>query len=158
MKKLATTLGILFLVGLLTAPVFAYRGGWGGWLHGPGSCWQGGGPYANLTESQNAELDRLEQKFYNDTAKLRDKIWAKSEELNTLLNAAAPDLKKVRALQKEVSDLRSTLSERRVDSELEARKIAPDSGYGRGYARGYGWHMRGYRGQRGAYGPGPSWN
>jgi hypothetical protein len=71
MKKLATILGILFLVGLLAAPVFAYRGGWGGWSRGPGSCWQGGGPYGNLTESQNAEFDRLEQKFYNDTAKLR---------------------------------------------------------------------------------------
>ena len=158
MKKLVTTLGILFLVGLLAAPVFAYRGGWGGWSRGPGSCWQGSGPYGNLTESQNAELERLEQKFYNDTEKLRDEIWAKSEELNTLLNVADPDVKKVRALQKEISDLRSKMAERRVDFELKARKIAPDNGYGRGYARGYGWHMRGYRGQRGAYGPGPSWN
>jgi Spy/CpxP family protein refolding chaperone len=77
---------------------------------GPGSCWQGGGPYGNLTESQNAEFDRLEQKFYNDTAKLREKIWAKSDELNTLLNAADPDVKKVRTLQKEVSDLRSKMA------------------------------------------------
>jgi hypothetical protein len=80
MKKLVTTLGILVLVGVLAAPVFAYRGGWGGWSRGPGSCWQDNGAYGNLTESQNAELDRLEQKFSNDTAKLRDEIWTKSEE------------------------------------------------------------------------------
>ena len=152
MKKLVTTLGILFLVGLLAGPVFAYRGGWGGWSRGPGSCWQGGGPYGNLTESQNAELDRLERKFSNDTAKLRDEIWAKSEELNTLLNAADPDVKKVRALQKEITDLRAEMDRQRIDFELKARKITPNSGYARGYSRGYGRHMMGYGG---GYGHGP---
>ena len=152
MKKLVTTLGILVLVGVLAAPVFAYRGGWGGWSRGPGSCWQDNGAYGNLTESQNAELDRLGQKFSNDTAKLRDEIWTKSEELNTLLNAADPDVKKVRALQKEITDLRAEMDRQRIDFELKARKITPNSGYARGYSRGYGRHMMGYGG---GYGHGP---
>jgi Spy/CpxP family protein refolding chaperone len=146
MKKLATTLGILFLVGVLAAPVFAYRGGWGGWSRGPGSCGQGSGPYGNLTESQNADLDRLDQKFSNDTAKLRDEIWSKSEEFNTLLNAADPDVRKVRALQKEITGLRAEMDRQRIDFELKARKITPNSGYNRGYSRGYGRHMMGYGG------------
>ena len=144
MKKLATTLGILLLIGVLAAPVFAYRGSWGRWSGGPGSCWQDSEPYGNLTESQNAELDRLEQKFSNDTAKLRDEIWAKSEELNTLLNEGEPDVKKVRALQKEITDLHAEMDRQRIDFELKARKITPNSGYARGYSRGYGRHMMGY--------------
>ena len=153
MKKLATTLGILLLVGVLVAPVFAYRGSWGGWSAGPGSCWQDSETYGNLTESQNAELGRLEQKFSNDTAKLRDEIWAKSEELNTLLNEANPDVKKVRALQKEITALRAEMDRQRIDFELKARKITPNSGYSRGYSRGYGRHMMGYGG---GYGHGPN--
>jgi Spy/CpxP family protein refolding chaperone len=153
MKKLATTLGILFLIGVLAAPVFAYRGGWGGWSRGPGSCWQDNRAYGNLTESQNAELDRLEQKFSNDTAKLRDEIWTKSEELNTLMNAADPDVKKVRALQKEITGLRAEMDRQRIDFELKARKITPNNGYARGYSRGYGRHMMGYGG---GYGHGPN--
>jgi Spy/CpxP family protein refolding chaperone len=153
MRKLATTLGILLLVGVLAAPVFAYRGGWGGWSPGPGACWQDNGSYGNLTESQNAKLDRLEQKFSNDTAKLRDEIWAKSEELNTVLNAADPDVKEVKALQKEISGLRAEMDRQRIDFELKARKIVPNrSSYARGYSRGYGRHMMGYGG---GYGHGP---
>jgi zinc resistance-associated protein len=153
MKKLAATLGILFLVGVLAAPVLAYRGGWGGWSRGSGDCSQGSGFYGNLTESQNAELDRLEQKFFNDTAKLREETWAKSEELNSLLNAADPDVKKVKAVQKEITDLRAKMDRQRIDFELEARKITPNSGYARGYSRGYGRHMMGNGpGYSGGYG------
>jgi Spy/CpxP family protein refolding chaperone len=97
-------------------------------------------------------MDRLEQKFSNDTAKLRDEIWTKSEELNTLLNAADPDVKKVRALQKEITDLRAEMDRQRIDFELKARKITPNSGYARGYSRGYGRQMMGYGG---GYGHGP---
>ncbi len=157
MKKLATTLGILFLLGVLAAPVLAYHGGWGGWSPGPGDCWQDSGPYDNLTESQNAELYRLEKNFHRDTAKLRDQIWAKSEELRILLNSPDLDGKKVRALQKEVTDLRAKMDRQSIDFELEARKITPNSGYGRRYSRGYGRHMMGYMMGYGAgygYGPG----
>jgi zinc resistance-associated protein len=138
MKKVATTLGILLLVTFLATPVLAGRWGGGGWSRGPGSCWQDRVPYSDLTENQNAELDKLEQNFFNSTAKLRDEIWAKSEELNTLLNSSDPDTKKVRSLQREISDLRAKMDRERIDFELEARKIAPTSGYGRGYPRGYG--------------------
>ncbi|MGD8775885.1 MAG: periplasmic heavy metal sensor [Syntrophobacterales bacterium] len=155
MKKLLATVGILLLVTVLAAPVFADRWGNSGWGRGPGSCWRDNGSYGNLTENQSGDLARLEQKFYNDTAQLRDQIWSKTEELNTLLNSADPDVKKVKSLQKEITDLRAKMDRQRLDFELEARKIAPNGGYyGRGYSRGYGGQMMGgYRG--GGYGHGP---
>ena len=117
MKKLVTILGILVLVGVLTAPVFAHRWGRGGNYGGPGGgpCRSEGGEYGNLTESQRAELEKLEQSFFNDTAKLRDEIWNKSAELNTALNAADPDAKKVRTLQREISAFKAKMSEQSPD-------------------------------------------
>jgi zinc resistance-associated protein len=158
MKKLVTTLGILVLVGVLAAPVFAHRWGWGGQTGGPGYYGRHmGGPYASLTESQGAELEKLEQSFFNDTAKLRDEIWNKSAELNTALNGADPDAKKVRTLQREISALKAKMSEHRVNFELEARKIAPNARSGRGYGRGYagggsGYGMGPHHGPHGHYG------
>jgi zinc resistance-associated protein len=169
MKKLATTLGILVLVAVLAAPVFAHRWGKGESYGGPGYCWRDSEQYGSLTESQRAELDKLEQNFFNDTAKLREEIWTKSAELNSMLDSANPDANKVRALQKDISNLRAKMGEKRVNFELEARKIAPNARYGRGYGGGYGYRGHhgphyghhgpyGYRGQTGGYGPGACWN
>lgn len=168
MKKVLTTLGILVLVGFLAAPVFAHRWGRGGNYGGPGSCWSESGDYGNLTESQRAELEKLEQNFFNDTAKIRDEIRNKSAELNTMLNSPDPDAKKAQALQKEISNLKAKMSEQRVNFELEARKIAPNARFSRGQARGYGHRGHGYgmgyhHGQKGNYGQrgggyGPCWN
>jgi zinc resistance-associated protein len=144
MKKLVTILGILVLVGVLTAPVFAHRWGRGGNYGGPGSCLSESGEYGNLAESQRTELEKLEQSFFNDTAKLRDEIWSKSAELNTALNANDPDAAKVRTLQREISALKAKMSEKRVNFELEARKIAPNARYSRGYGRGYAGEVCGY--------------
>lgn len=159
MRKLSMTLGILVLIGVLAVPVFAWHsGGWGGWMHGPGHFWQGGAQYGDLTEDQRNELDKLEQKFYDDTAKLRSETWTKSEEFDAELNRSDLDTKKVKALQKEISDLKAKMAEQMVDFELKARKIAPSTGYARGYGRGYGRHMRGYGPHRGGYGPGSCGN
>jgi zinc resistance-associated protein len=156
MRKVLTTLGILILVGFLTAPVFAHRWGGGKNYGGPGAgpCWLESG---DLTDSQGAELDKLHQQFVDDTAKMREEIWNKSAELDTALNAADPDAKKVRTLQREISALKAKMSEQRVNFELEARKIAPNARYGRGYGRGYagggyGYGMGRHHGPHGHYG------
>jgi zinc resistance-associated protein len=147
MRKILMTLGILFMVGILAAPVFAHRRGWGGGYGasggpGYGPCYLEGG---NVTESQQMELDKLYESFVKDTDKLREEIWNKSSELDTLLDSSNPDANKVKILQKEISNLQAKMADKRVDYELQARKIAPDarfgSGYGRGYGQGYG---RGY--------------
>ena len=156
MRKVLTTLGILVLVGFLTAPVFAHRYGGGKNYGGPGAgpCWFEG---EDLTDNQKAELDKLHQQFVDDTAKMREEIWNKSAELETALNAADPDAKKVRTLQREISALKAKMSEQRVNFELEARKIAPNTRSGRGYGRGhagggYGYGMGRHHGPHGHYG------
>ena len=53
----------------------------------------------NLTEEQVTRLNDLQKKFYDETSGLREKMWAKSNELNTALNSANPDADTVKALQ-----------------------------------------------------------
>ena len=113
--------------------------------------------YDKLTEEQRSKSDELYRKFYDETAKLRDEIWAKSAELDTLLNSANPDAAKAKALQKEISDLRAKLAQERINLRLEGQKIAPELRSGRGYQgrhmRGHG-HGMGYGHHMGGYGPG----
>ena len=164
MKKVTVIVGILALAGLVAVPVMAQGPGWGWggrhmmgfWGNGPGY----GGYYGNLTSEQRDTLDTLNSKFYNDTRDLRDQLWTKSRELDSVLSSATPDLDKARALQKEIGDLRGQLDEKTLNYNLEARKVAPDErlgyGYGPGYGSGYG-HMMGYGSGMG-YGPGSCWN
>ncbi len=170
MKRLVTILGILLLVGAIAAPVLAHGPGRGGGQHmmgygggGPGSGGDYGRGYSNLTEEQRAQLDNLHQKFYDETAQLRIDIMAKSGEFNILLNTSNPDVEKAKAIQKEIIDLRGKMAQKRLDFQLEARKINPDARLGRGYGRGYGPHMKGhgqgmgYGRHMGGYGQGACW-
>jgi zinc resistance-associated protein len=180
MKKTLAVAGIILLVAAIAVPVFAYGPGWGRgrhmqgyWQGGPGAWAQYSGAYANLSEKQRAELDTLNQKFYEDTAPLRDQEWAKRAELNTLLSTSNPDAEKAKALQQQISDLRAKMAQARLDHELEVRKVDPNAarfgiGPGRGWeygpGAGYGHHGPGYHGRhmRGygpgmGYGPGYCW-
>ncbi|MFH1489863.1 MAG: periplasmic heavy metal sensor, partial [Pseudomonadota bacterium] len=113
-----------------------------------------GGWNDGLTEEQRTQLDKLYQKFTDETSSLRNDLWSKRGELNTLLNSPSPDAEKAKALQKEISDLRSKMAEKRLDLELEEGKIAPDKGSARGYGKGYGPHMGGNYGPQMGYGRG----
>lgn len=175
MKRLGIIIGIFVLIAAIAYPVFAWGPGWGRGHHmkgnrggGQGYCSQYDRGYASLDPEQQTKLGELDQKFSNETATLRNKMWEKSGELNTALNAPDPDTEKAKALQKEISDLRSQLAEQHLAFEIERRKIAPNAGsagrYGKGYGRhmrsygpgtGYGRHMRGYGP---GYGPGTCWN
>ena len=157
MKRLAVILGSVMLVAAIAYPVFAWGPGMGRGQGqgisdnrggGPGSCWRYDRGYSNLTQEQQSALGQLNEKYFNETEPLRNEIRAKSDEMNTLLNAPDPDAEKAKALQKEIIDLRGKMAEKRLDFRLEARKINPDErfgrGYGKGYGRGYGRHMKGY--------------
>jgi len=172
MKKTLTIVASVVLVVAIAYPVLAWGPGWGKGHHtmgyrggGPGYCWQYGRGNENLTEEQSGQLDKLSKKFYDETAQLRNEIWTKSAELNTLLNSSDPDAEKAKALQKEISGLKAKMAEKRINFELEERKITPEVRSGRGYGRGhYSSHMRGYgpstgySGHMGGYGPGACWN
>jgi Spy/CpxP family protein refolding chaperone len=167
MTRLTKTLGIALLIATLAVPVFAFAYDWGRGHHMVGPWGRGGyyeRDYGNITEEQRGRLAELDRKFYDETANLRNEVWTKSGELNVLLNSPNPDLEKAKALQKEISDLRTMLDEKRLSYELEVRKIDPDLRFGRGYGRGYyGHHMEGYGPgmgsgwHRGGYGFGTCW-
>jgi len=162
-KNIITILGIALLVAALAYPVFARGPGWGGhhmmgnWGRGSGYAWHHDRGSGNLTPEQMTQMDRFNRNFYEETADLRNEIWKKSSDLNTLLNSADPDLEKARTLQKGISDLRAQLDEKRLNYELEARKINPDHRYGGGYGRPSGRQMGGV-GPGMGYGPGSCWN
>ncbi|MBW1668697.1 MAG: Spy/CpxP family protein refolding chaperone [Deltaproteobacteria bacterium] len=175
MKKTLTIIGIVLLTAAVAAPVMAWGRGWGRGMMGyrqgtPATQTQTGWGYTKLTEEQRKQLDSLHQKFYEETLPIRNEIVAKSAELNTVLNSQNPDAEKAKALQKEISDLRGKLAEKRTELVLEARKIAPEAGFGPATPRAYGPHMRGYGHAMGwgphmrgfspgaGYGPGACWN
>ena len=132
MRKLVTIIGIILLGAVIAYPVFAHGPGWGrgdgmwGSGGGPGSCWQNDRGFRGLTEEQQAKLDGLDQKFFNETGSLRGEIWSKKAEMNSLLNSQNPDGEKMKALQKEVSTLQAQMSEKRLNYRLEAPKTAPE--------------------------------
>ena len=157
MKRMAMVLGSVLLVAAVSSTGFAYGPRWGkgnhGWGRGggPGSCWQYGGGYTALTQEQWTQLDKLHQKFYDGTATLRNQLWTKRGELRILLNTSNPDAAKAMSLQKEISDLRTQMAQKRIQLQLDARKIAPNGRYGGGR-----WHGKGHF--RGGYGQGRCWN
>jgi zinc resistance-associated protein len=164
MKKLPKIVGITLLGALLIVPVAVWAFGWGRGANQMTGYWGAGpgyyGPYNNgytTLISEQQQLADLNQKFFNETRSLRDKLWSESNELNTLLSETNPDTAKIARLQKDISDLRAGLNEKAIKHETEARKIAPDNGFGNGY--GYGPMMGGYgMGYGMGYGSGTCWN
>ncbi|MBN1848910.1 MAG: periplasmic heavy metal sensor [Deltaproteobacteria bacterium] len=145
MKKLLITATVALLVCAVAYPALAR-----GPAMGQGNNPAYGGPYTNyapqpnLTDEQRTQLDQLHKKFYDETVQIRNELGSKSLELNNLLRSSNPDATKVKALQKEISDLRAKLDEKRVDFDLEARKIVPEGyDFGMGYGRGHAHVMPG---------------
>ena len=160
MKRLITVLGILVLAGLVATPVMAWHSGWRGGHHMMG-YWGSGPEYdrddRNLTAEQRNNLDSLDRKFYDETSDLRNQIWTKSRELDSILNSSSPDLEKARVLQKEIGDLRTKMDDKELSYELEARKIIPEDRSDYAYGGRYGDHMGAYGRGMGS-GPGYCWN
>jgi zinc resistance-associated protein len=172
MKKALTIIGIVVLVAAVTIPVMAQGPG-----AGRGRMMQGYGPgdpancprYAawddKLTDEQRTQLDKLHQKFFDETAAVRSQMVAKSSELNILMNTSNPDLEKAKALQKEISDLKGKMGQERIKLFAEERKINPDARFGMGWGRGgmkgggpCGGGMGHGRGMGRGFGGGPCWN
>jgi zinc resistance-associated protein len=172
MKRALTVIGIMVVVAAITIPVMAQGPG-----AGRGRMMQGYGPgdpancprYAalddKLTDEQRAQLDKLHQKFFDDTAAVRSQMAAKHSELSILMNTSNPDLEKAKVLQKEINDLRGKMGQERIKLFAEERKINPDArfGMGRGGMKGGGpcggGMGMGYgRGMGRGFGGGPCWN
>lgn len=116
------------------------------------------GPWANPGEQVDVNAFR---NFQKETLPLRDEMAAKRLELRNEWNKETPDQGKIAALQKEMIDLRTKISDAAKKNGLPDWGFGPGygkrGGYGPGYGRGH--HM----GWGGGYGPGygkgscPNW-
>jgi zinc resistance-associated protein len=172
MKRALTIIGIVVLVAAITIPVMAQGPGTGrgrmmqGYGPGePGDCPRYGARDDKLTDEQRTQLDKLHQKFFDETAAVRSQMAAKHSELMILMNTSNPDLEKAKALQKEISDLRGKMGQERIKLFAEERKINPDARFGMGWGRGgmkgggpSGGGMGCGRGMGRGPGGGPCWN
>ena len=128
-KVLVVALVVVFGAALTTAAVAA-------WTRGPDTP---------------ADVNAYKA-FQKETLPLRDEIAAKRLELRNEYTKDNPDQAKIAALQKEMIDLRTKISDAAKKNGLPDRGFGPGygkrGGYGPGYGRGH--HM----GWGGGYGPG----
>ncbi|NLA74135.1 MAG: periplasmic heavy metal sensor, partial [Deltaproteobacteria bacterium] len=97
-----------------------------------------------LTEEERDKLSDLFDAFENKTKEARNEIIKKQIDLNAVIEADEPDLKKAKAIQKEINDLEAKISDARLEYIIEIKKINPDMGFGRSAGRERGaWGRRG---------------
>jgi zinc resistance-associated protein len=138
-------LTVLTVFGIST---FAFAD-WGrryGHMMGPDGQ-TGGRYYDNLSAEEIAKLDQQRAEFYNATEGLRQQLYENELALQSELAKENPDAVKASELQSEISKLQSDLDQKRLEYDIQARKLAPN--YNRGY-RGHG-PMMGYGPRGGGY-------
>jgi Spy/CpxP family protein refolding chaperone len=119
MKKI---LIVLAMVLVLAGATFVYAVGPGSGPGPRGGC-LGFGKGTSLTEEQKTQFQELRQKFHDETAKLREQIWAKRQELRTLWSDSKSDADAILKKEKEVRDLQDQMRDKAVQMKLEARNI-----------------------------------
>ena len=147
MKKI---LVVLTMVLVLAGASFVYAVGPGSGPGPRGYC-LGFGKGASLTEQQKTQFQELRQKFHDETATLREQIWAKRQELRTLWSDSKSDADAILKKEKEVRVLQDQMRDKAVQMKLEARNILtpeqlaesgkcgdPGSGRRQGKGRGCG--------------------
>jgi len=145
MKKIIKITGITLLIAVLAVPALV-------WAQGRG---RGGAQrvnkivqerLANLTPEQQEklkELKELRKKFTNKTADTRNEMMKKYIDLRAIIQSDKPDVGDAKAIQKDISKLQAKIAQARIELIIEAKKIAPDRPFGRGFRKGAG--MRGMR-------------
>jgi Spy/CpxP family protein refolding chaperone len=147
MHHIVTLLVIVGLVGI-GGTAMANRGWGGGPGFGPGYG-RGGdgncGGYADLTDEQRTQLNQARKAFFDDTKDLRDQLREKAENLHDVLDADPVDAAAAADLQKEISNLRAQLDQKRLAHRIEMQKQFPElkdaprfRGYGHGRHSGFG--------------------
>ena len=125
-------------------------------------------PYQSLSPEQREKLQAQEERFYQDTAELRRELYRKRLELQGLWVDPKANPEKIKAKQREVSELQRRIQEKALEHQLAIRELLPDEeigqgawcpGHGRGYGYHHGWgHMWGHgSGFKSDYGKGRCW-
>ena len=150
-SKIMIILAVLTVVGFGS---FAFADGGMGYgnhrgMGNHGSNWNKGGSgcpgYGNmmgdLSEEKVQKIDEQRKAFFNATQGLRQKIYRKQLALQSEFAKDKPDSGKAAGLQKEISQLRARIDQKKVKHMIEMRKINPNAGTGfrgRGHMMGFG--------------------
>jgi hypothetical protein len=110
---------------------YGHHYGWGYPMHqmhqrgygGPGFGYRG-----ELSEEDAGKLEKEHANFFEATKDLRSNLYQKGLELRSELAKESPDAKKAAALQKEISELKAELGQKRLAHFFNLRNIIPDVG------------------------------
>ena len=133
-KTLLTIAGIGMLSAFFVYPAFSHNPRGYSMGHQMGHGFQMGaghhrGPWHGddaLTEEQRDSINKLNDGFFAAIKELRLQLHQKAAELNVVLAASAPDKAQAKKIQKELNSLRNTMAEKRLELDLQVKKIAPD--------------------------------
>lgn len=118
-----------------------------GYGFGMGRGFRGDGYTGNLSDEDLKKLGEQRSAFFEATKNLRNDLFEKRLELRSELAKQNPDTQKAEKLQKEISELRTQMDQKRINHVIEMKKINPD--IGRGFAgRGPGGYGAGFGGRR----------
>ena len=160
MKRIASKiLVVLTVFTIMGFGVYAFADGGMGYgrhhrgegHHGRG--WQGegygcpgyGSMMGNLSDEEIQKMDEQRKAFFKSTQDLRQNIYQKRLALESEFAKKSPDAKNASNLQKEISDLRAQIDQKRIAHLIEMKKINPGLGagfmgpgmMGQGNGRGY---------------------
>lgn len=136
MKKMKKITGITLMIMALAIPAFAFGPGMGhgfGSGFGPGPCRDCDNCPNKLSTEQQEKLDELMKNFEDKTADARNEIMKKQIDLNAEINKDTPDLKKAKAIQKDINELQAKITDAHLEFIIEAKKINPDMPFGKGH-------------------------
>lgn len=155
MKKITLTI-IAVVAGLFLFSQAYARGndlGKGYW-----PCREAALEHLNLTDSQEAKIEKLQKDHFKTIKPLQEKIFDKSVELRRLWLQANPDKDKIAAAQKELRSLRDQMEDKTTALRLDINNVLTpeqkeklaDTNWG----RGHGFGPRGAMRHHGDYGYG----
>ena len=119
MKKIFIVIAVLIVSATVVAPTYALQAD-----KKPGShkefCFKNN---LGLTDQQLAKMKELKNRFHADTRNLRYNLKIKRVEMRKLFTDPKTDDETLLAKQKEISELRQQLSEKKAQMKIEWRKI-----------------------------------
>ena len=86
--------------------------------------------WANLNEEQISKLQEKRSAFFEETQALRQDIFSKRLEIKSEVYKREPDTAKALSLQKDLSELKAQLAQKRVAHIIDVRKINPGQAWG----------------------------
>ena len=140
MKQTKITITLLLVLTIVTGTAFAWGQGFGRrGCQGGGQieeCARNGGAWANLSQEQQDQLTGLRQKFIDETYAIRSEKRSIHAEIRDLMETSSPDREALGQLSQQMLDLNKQLMDKRIEFQLEAKKIAPELSFGKGFGKG----------------------